>query len=121
MDEVISKFLSDGEPSEETLFEHGAYAGETLRRKFGGVWVQDEQGVALLKGIAGRDLQASPFSWVQARFTNGMADALAARFAKFQEEVQQAGGTAATSSPSTTPEPTTASAPSEDELIKGKE
>ena len=90
-DAAISQHLADGNALDDTLLTHGAYVGETLRRRLGGVWVQDERGVALLEGIGAAGLSASPFSWVQARFANGMADALAARFGSLQQQLLQTG------------------------------
>ena len=90
-DDVISQQLAVGNSLEDTLLTHGAYVGETLRRRLGGVWVQDERGVALLQGIGGGDLSASPFSWVQSRLANGMSDALAGRFKALQQQLPQPG------------------------------
>lgn len=89
-DDAIARELAAGNSLEDSLLTHGAYVGETLRRRLGGVWVQDERGVALLQGIGGGDLSASPFSWVQSRLANGMGDALAARFSALQQQMSQA-------------------------------
>lgn len=91
-DDAISKELAAGNSLEDSLLAHGAYVGETLRRRLGGVWVQDERGVALLQGIGGGDLTASPFSWMQSRLANGMGDALAARFSALQQQLSPAAG-----------------------------
>lgn len=99
-DEAITKFQSGSNALEETLLPYGAYVGETLRRRLGGVWVQDERGVALLDGIGGLDLKASPFSWAQNRLANGMADALAARFEALKQQVLQTGSATPATGPS---------------------
>jgi hypothetical protein len=119
VDDAISKHFGEGETLDETLLTHGAYVGETLRRKFGGVWVQDERGVALLDGVGGGNLKASPFSWVQARFSNGMADGLAVRFASFHQELQQSGPKPALAKPLAVPKPAAepaSDAPSEEDM-----
>lgn len=109
-DAAIAKEQAAGNSLEDSLLAHGAYVGETLRRRLGGVWVQDERGVALLQGIGGSDLTASPFSWMQSRLANGMGDALAARFSALQQAASKpaagvslarpAGATAPASGPS---------------------
>jgi len=86
-DEVIARHQADGQSLEDTLITHGAYVGETLRRRLGGVWVQDERGVALLEAIGGTDLKASPFSWVQSRLADGTAEALASRFSSLKQQL----------------------------------
>ena len=90
-DAVIAKHHAQGQSLEDTLMTHGAYVGETLRRRLGGIWVQDERGVALLEAVGGTHLNASPFSWVQARLTDGTAEALAARFLSLKQQLPAAG------------------------------
>lgn len=92
IDEVISKYHPDGYALETTVLGYGAYVGETIRRNLGGVWDQDDRGVAWLKRVGGLDLQASPFSWVQKRFTNGMEDSIAYKYDFLKH--QAGGGTA---------------------------
>jgi tellurite resistance protein len=91
IDKAIAQFHADGNTLESTVVAYGAYVGETIRRLLGGIWVQDERGVALLDRIGGQDLKASPFSWVQKRFANGMDDSIAYKYKFLKQQVGQTG------------------------------
>jgi hypothetical protein len=91
IDDVITKFHADGNVPDSAVLPFGAYVGEAIRRSLGGIWVQDERGVALLERISGKELSASPFSWVQSRFANGMTDSIAQKFSALQQQVGQTG------------------------------
>jgi tellurite resistance protein len=91
LDAAIAKFHPDGNVLESTLLPYGAYVGETVRRLLGGVWVQDERGVALLQRIGGMEASASPFSWVQERFSGGMQEPIAGKFESLKQQLGQTG------------------------------
>lgn len=91
LDEAIAKFHPDGRAPDDMLLSCGAYVGETIRRSLGGIWIQDERGVALLNRIGGIELSASPFSWVQKRFANGMADSIEHHYGLLRQQVGQVG------------------------------
>jgi uncharacterized tellurite resistance protein B-like protein len=90
-DEAISKFHPDGAALDTTIVAYGAYVGEVIRRNLGGVWQQDERGVAILKNIGGVDITALPFSWTRKRFDNGMEDSLAYKYSFIKSEVAKSG------------------------------
>lgn len=91
IDDAIAKFHPDGTVQDSTVIGFGAYVGETIRRLLGGNWVQDERGVALLQRVGGKELSASPFSWVQKRLTNGMEDSVATRYSALKQQIGQVG------------------------------
>jgi hypothetical protein len=91
IDDVIAQFHADGQAAEAAVLSFGAYVGEAIRRTLGGVWVQDERGVALLQRVAGKDLSASPFSWVQRRFSNGMTESIAEKYSALRQQVGTTG------------------------------
>ncbi len=91
IDDAIAKFHPDGAVQDSTVIGFGAYVGETIRRLLGGNWVQDERGVALLQRVGGKELSASPFSWVQKRLANGMEDSVATRYSTLKQEIGQVG------------------------------
>jgi tellurite resistance protein len=99
VDDAIAKFHPDGNVEDNTLLGFGAYVGETIRRALGGVWVQDERGVALLQKVGGGEHSASPFSWVQKRFTNGMDDSVKAKYAALKQQVGRVGVRIAVTTP----------------------
>lgn len=96
LDEVISRFHPDGQVPDQTLLAVGAYVGESIRRSLGGVWVQDERGVALLQRIGGGNASASPFSWVQKRLAGGMSASIAQHYAALKQQLGQVGVAIAT-------------------------
>ena len=91
VDDAIAKFQANGSAQDDTIIGFGAYVGETIRRSLGGIWVQDERGVALLQRVGGRELSASPFSWVQQRFAAGIEESVAAKFAGLKSQIGQTG------------------------------
>jgi hypothetical protein len=99
VDDTIAKFHADGSVQDSALLGFGAYVGETIRRLLGGIWVQDERGVALLQRVGGRELSASPFSWVQKRFNNGMDDSVLIKYLALKQQIGQVGVRIAGASP----------------------
>jgi tellurite resistance protein len=92
LDELLSG-AQDG-VADNDILGYGAYMGETIRRSLGGVWMQDERGVALLVDIGSPGISASPFSWVQKRANNGGGDSLVSRYSALRGQVSNARGAA---------------------------
>ena len=90
LDEALTRSHPDGNVPEDVLLSCGAYVGETVRRLLGGLWAQDERGVAVLQRIGGLELSASPFSWVQRR-AGGVENSIAHQFGLLKAQVGQVG------------------------------
>ena len=97
LDDILAK--AQGGLSDNEIIGYGAYVGETIRRNLGGVWIQDERGVALLADVGSPGISASPFSWVQKRISNGGEDSLAYKYSFLRYEVTKARGGAAPAAP----------------------
>lgn len=92
VDDAITKFHPDGNIMDSTILAYGSYIGETIRRNLGGVWLQDERGVAMLDQVGGVGLKVPPFSWARKRFDNGIEDSIAYKYAFIKSEIIKNGG-----------------------------
>jgi hypothetical protein len=83
LDCAIANFHAPGEAMESTILGYGAYLGETIRRTFGGEWVQGDEGVWV---ESPQGAKAYVLNWVSKRFQNGKEDLLSHKYAFVAKE-----------------------------------